>query len=127
MRRAGEDPEEVRQEDRRSSSAAVHPESAAAAVLHDGLDLEAGEGVREHHRVGVPAVGEGGGGGGGAGGRNIPEHGGGADDDAGDAERELHVQSFLAAAAQHGGDRRDPVVAGCCSHTDSVIDPFVLG
>ncbi|KAG6434366.1 hypothetical protein SASPL_105996 [Salvia splendens] len=55
------DPEEVRQENRRSSAATVHPESAATAVLHDGLDLEACEGVREHHRVGVPAVGVGGG------------------------------------------------------------------
>lgn len=107
LSRSGEDPEEIRQENRRSSAVAVHPESSAAAVFHDGSDLEAGEGVREHHRVGVPAVGEapaGGdgrrGGGGGARGGNIPEHGGGAPDDAGDEERELDVQPFLAAAAQ---------------------------
>jgi len=46
LTRTGQDPQEVRQEDRRADPAALHPERDAGALLHHRPPVQAREGVR---------------------------------------------------------------------------------
>jgi hypothetical protein len=110
-RRAGQDPQEVRQTHRAAAAAALHRKGAPAALLRHGAHLQARPRLRGHHGGRVrgqhrprPLVG-------GDGPRglsqagHLPEHRGRAGDHGRAPQREFHVRSLLAATDGPAGVR----------------------
>lgn len=125
--RAGENTKEIRQENRRRFAATNDPKSPAAAIFHDWFNLQACEGVRNHHRSGVSAVG--------GHRQKIPgseaatawrgyfqQHGGCASHHAGDKKRKFYYQSFFSTATHFTWYWCHFLLATSFSHTHSVME-----